>query len=60
MTSAPVFKLKPTVQTYDWGKIGRESKVAQLAQAGKAAGFTMDEGKPYAEVCLVSSSSFFT
>jgi mannose-6-phosphate isomerase len=50
MVTAPVFKLKPTVQTYDWGKIGRESKVAQLAEAGKAADFTLDESKPYAEV----------
>jgi mannose-6-phosphate isomerase len=45
-----VFKLTPSVQTYDWGKLGRASKVAQLAERGTARGFTLDESTPYAEV----------
>ena len=45
-----VFKLIPTTQKYDWGKIGLSSKVAQYASAGKLPGFTLDETAPYAEV----------
>lgn len=48
MTS--VFKITPSTQKYDWGKIGKESKVAQLAVASNYADFTLDEGAPYAEV----------
>ena len=47
---AQVFSLIPTVQQYDWGKIGLESKVAQFANASKATDFELDENKPYAEV----------
>jgi mannose-6-phosphate isomerase len=50
-----VFKIVPTTQQYDWGKIGREAKVAQFAEASKLPGFTVDEVKPYAEV---SSNTF--
>jgi hypothetical protein len=46
----PVFKITPTVQNYDWGHVGRASKVAQLAEAGTARGFVLDEAAPYAEV----------
>ncbi len=45
-----VFKLIPTTQKYDWGKVGLSSKVAQYAAAYSAAGFTLDENAPYAEV----------
>ena len=48
--TVPVFKVIPTTQQYDWGKIGLESKVAQFAAASKIPGFTLDEDAPYAEV----------
>lgn len=47
--STPVFKILPTTQQYDWGKIGSQSKVAQLAAASRIPGFTLED-KPYAEV----------
>lgn len=43
-----VFRIAPTLQKYDWGKIGSQSKVAQLA-AGADIGFTLDNSAPYAE-----------
>ena len=46
----PVFKILPTTQKYDWGKIGRSSKVAQFAAASKIPGFELDMDAPYAEV----------
>ena len=45
-----IFKIVPTTQKYDWGKIGLSSKVAQYAAAAKIPGFTLDEKAPYAEV----------
>lgn len=45
--TVPVFPVVPTVQRYDWGKIGLQSKVAQFADA---AGFKVDAKAPYAEV----------
>lgn len=50
--SQEVFKIIPTTQKYDWGKIGLSSKVAQYAAAAKVPGFTLDEKAPYAEVSL--------
>ncbi|KAH9846395.1 mannos-6-phosphate isomerase [Lenzites betulinus] len=49
---APVFKLIPTTQQYDWGKIGLSSKVAQYAQACKLPGFALDDNTPYAELWM--------
>lgn len=43
---ATVFKIIPTTQQYDWGKIGWDSKVAQLAPLD----VSIDEAAPYAEV----------
>lgn len=45
-----VFKIIPTTQKYDWGKVGKNSKVALFAAAG-SPGFELDEKAPYAEVC---------
>ncbi|KAL4265911.1 Mannose-6-phosphate isomerase [Pleurotus pulmonarius] len=45
---APVFKIVPTTQQYDWGKIGRDSKVAQLAPSS----VSIDETAPYAELWM--------
>ena len=48
-TSAPVFKILPTTQKYDWGKYGLTSKVAQFISQPQFA-VEIDEGSPYAEV----------
>jgi hypothetical protein len=47
-----VFPLLPTIQSYDWGKRGSKSKVAQLAAASNIPGFKLDEQTPYAEVSI--------
>lgn len=52
MTVAPVFKILPTTQQYDWGKIGSYSTVAQFAAASKIPGFTLEHNKPYAELWM--------
>ncbi|OCH89452.1 mannose-6-phosphate isomerase [Obba rivulosa] len=49
---AKVFKIVPTTQKYDWGKVGLSSKVAQYAAASKIPGFTLDENAPYAELWM--------
>jgi hypothetical protein len=48
----PVFALVPTTQSYDWGKTGSDSKVAQLASASSLSGFKLDEKTRYAEVSI--------
>ena len=48
--TVPVFKIVPTIQQYDWGRLGKESKVAQFAGAAGVPDFTVDDAKPYAEV----------
>ncbi|KAI5992944.1 hypothetical protein EDD15DRAFT_2268557 [Pisolithus albus] len=48
-TVSPVFLIAPTIQQYDWGKLGKSSKVAQLANSA-LPGFALDESTPYAEV----------
>ena len=55
--TVPVFKIVPTIQEYDWGRVGRKSKVAQFAGSSGVPEFTIDDDKPYAEVgpsCSVS------
>ncbi|KAJ7746763.1 mannose-6-phosphate isomerase [Mycena maculata] len=52
MSTPPVFKIIPTTQKYDWGKIGNSSKVAQFASASKIPGFTLEESAPYAELWM--------
>ncbi|KAK7460918.1 Mannose-6-phosphate isomerase [Stygiomarasmius scandens] len=47
-----VFKIVPTTQQYDWGKIGSKSMVARLAAASSTSTFAVDEGKPYAELWM--------
>ena len=48
-SDVPVFHIIPTAQSYDWGKRGLSSRVAQLAKASKIP-FDLDEEAPYAEV----------
>ena len=45
-----VFKIVPTVQQYDWGKLGASSKVAVFARSAGIPNFHVNESKPYAEV----------
>ncbi|THH29910.1 hypothetical protein EUX98_g4294 [Antrodiella citrinella] len=47
-----LFKILPTTQTYDWGKTGSTSKVAQFAAASKIPGFTLKSDVPYAELWM--------
>lgn len=47
-----VFKITPTVQQYDWGKLGSSSKVAAFAQSAGLSEFLVDETKPYAELWM--------
>lgn len=46
-----LFKILPTTQQYDWGKVGKNSKVASLAAAG-SPDFVLNEKAPYAEVLV--------
>ncbi|KAJ6624896.1 mannos-6-phosphate isomerase [Mycena sp. CBHHK59/15] len=52
MSVSTVFKIIPTAQKYDWGKIGSSSKVAQFASASRIPGFNLDESAPYAELWM--------
>lgn len=56
-TSPRVFKVIPTTQQYDWGKCGRDAKVAQFAEASGLPGFSVDEERPYAELWMGTHSS---
>jgi len=53
-----VFKIVPTIQQYDWGKVGKKSKVAFLATSG-LPGFKLEEQAPYAEVWITLGSIGF-
>ena len=62
--ASTVLRLICKTQSYDWGKVGPESQVAQLASS--TAGFTPRDDAPYAEVgcstslvgyCLLRSMS---
>jgi len=45
-----VLQLAAGVQSYDWGKVGRDSKAAVYAEANP--NFELDEAKPYAELWM--------
>ena len=46
-----MFKLVPGIQSYDWGKLGENSKAAKFAQVS-IPNFVIENDKPYAEVSL--------
>lgn len=50
MDPTPPCVLTPFCQNYDWGKLGSQSIVAQLARSGN--GLEVDESKPYAELWM--------
>ncbi|KAF8638759.1 hypothetical protein AX17_001975 [Amanita inopinata Kibby_2008] len=52
MKVVPVFKIIPTTQQYEWGRIGSASKVAQLAASSRLPGFSINDTKPYAELWM--------
>lgn len=51
MSTAPVFKIVPGLQSYAWGKKGSSSLAAQLGSRS-IPDYQIDDEKPYAEVCL--------
>ncbi|KAF9227292.1 mannose-6-phosphate isomerase [Gyrodon lividus] len=51
-TNEVVFRIAPTLQKYDWGKIGNDSTVAQLAAGADIPGFVLDKSTPYAELWM--------
>jgi mannose-6-phosphate isomerase len=44
-----LFELQGKTQNYDWGKLGKESKVAELAAKN---GLQIEGDKPYAELWM--------
>ncbi|EIW74209.1 mannose-6-phosphate isomerase [Coniophora puteana RWD-64-598 SS2] len=52
MAVDPVFRIAPTSQSYDWGKVGEDSKVAQLSAGAGIPGFTVKQSTPYAELWM--------
>ncbi|KAG5651330.1 hypothetical protein H0H81_009083 [Sphagnurus paluster] len=50
--NSSIFKIAPTTQQYDWGKVGSSAKVAQFAAKSKLHGFAIDESAPYAELWM--------
>ncbi|KAF8134625.1 RmlC-like cupin domain-containing protein [Boletus edulis] len=51
-TTEPIFLIAPTLQKYDWGKVGNQSKVAQLAAGADIPGFVLDNSARYAELWM--------
>lgn len=51
-TIEPVFGIIPTIQNYDWGKKGKDSKVAEFAPGAGICGFTLNQSAPYAELWM--------
>ncbi|KAG1753004.1 mannose-6-phosphate isomerase [Suillus lakei] len=51
-TIEPVFRIIPTIQNYDWGKMGKDSKVAEFASGAGIRGFTLNQSVPYAELWM--------
>lgn len=47
-----MLRLDCAIQTYQWGKPGLESAVAQLKQEAGDEGFAVEEGKRYAELWM--------
>lgn len=46
----PLIQLQCGVNSYDWGKKGRDSAAARFAAATAASNFSIQADKPYAEV----------
>ncbi|PVH86772.1 mannose-6-phosphate isomerase [Cadophora sp. DSE1049] len=48
----PLIRLQCGVNSYDWGKIGKDSAAAKFAAATPANDFSIQEDKPYAELWM--------
>ncbi|KAF2838320.1 mannose-6-phosphate isomeras-like protein [Patellaria atrata CBS 101060] len=48
----PLIRLQCGVNSYDWGKIGKESAAARFAAATPSDDLTVQEEKPYAELWM--------
>lgn len=48
-------ELLGNVKNYDWGKVGSQSKVAQLAQLNAGEDFKLDENRAYSELWMGKS-----
>lgn len=48
-----LFRLRASVNEYDWGKVGAASLAARLAPEGVGSDFKIDPSKCYSEVCDV-------
>jgi hypothetical protein len=59
MSTAPVFKIVPGLQSYAWGKKGSSSLAAQLGSRS-IPDYEIDDEKPYAEVCPLFPLSLVT
>jgi Phosphomannose isomerase type I len=46
----PLIQLQCGVNSYEWGKKGRQSAAAKFAAATPSTTFTIQDDKPYAEV----------
>ncbi|KAI9680691.1 MAG: Mannose-6-phosphate isomerase [Caeruleum heppii] len=53
----PLIRLQCGVNSYDWGKVGRESAAAKFAAATPSDDFSIQEEKPYAELWMGTHSS---
>ncbi|KIY53400.1 mannose-6-phosphate isomerase [Fistulina hepatica ATCC 64428] len=53
MEASLVFRIVPTIQKYDWGKVGRDSTVAKFFEAGdNGVPFSIEPNQPYAELWM--------
>ncbi|KUJ17865.1 mannose-6-phosphate isomerase [Mollisia scopiformis] len=48
----PLMRLQCGVNSYDWGKVGKDSAAAKFAAATPADDFSIQEDKPYAELWM--------
>ncbi|KAF2748585.1 mannose-6-phosphate isomerase [Sporormia fimetaria CBS 119925] len=48
----PLFRLQCGVNSYDWGKVGKDSAAARFAAATPSDDFSIQEEKPYAELWM--------
>ncbi|KAM3072217.1 Mannose-6-phosphate isomerase [Clarireedia jacksonii] len=48
----PLLRLQCGVNSYDWGKVGKDSAAAKFAAATPADDFSIQEDKPYAELWM--------
>ncbi|KAL5519949.1 hypothetical protein ACEPAG_1609 [Sanghuangporus baumii] len=52
MTTSNIFRLKGSIQEYDWGKPGSSSLVAKFAHAAVGQDFEVSDSRNYAEIWM--------